>query len=142
MTCTVSQNVLDQVARLAAEASPCETGGVLSGLLFEEETVVEQAFTPPDSIGDDRCFLRGTSGLAAFFEDEWRTGRAYVGEWHSHPAHPPTPSDWDVSQMREYLRQGSLGSLLLVIVGTEDGEERVRAYCVSEDACEEVEVGD
>ena len=48
----------------------------------------------------------------------------YIGDWHTHPEPRPRPSQTDIDSFREMFRKSrhKLASLVMVIVGTEAGE--------------------
>ena len=100
----VPHDVVGQVGRLALEGLPDETGGLLLGTYSGRRSVLTLRAAlppPPDSVRSRRTFIRGTEGLSSLVGGAPIDGRLarVVGEWHSHPAAPPTPSLTDQAQM-------------------------------------------
>ncbi|WP_369664670.1 Mov34/MPN/PAD-1 family protein [Variovorax sp. V116] len=55
----------------------------------------------------------------------------YLGEWHSHPSYPATPSDADVHQMQQLVEddeQQSTFLVLMIVKLDSDGELRGSAH--------------
>jgi proteasome lid subunit RPN8/RPN11 len=126
----------------AASGSPIETGGVLSGLLLDEEVAVENVFTPPDSLGDADYFIRGKEGLEGFFMEEWEKGRVWVGEWHSHPVWSLTPSADDIAEMRKLIEAADIEGAVLLIASTNPDTLRLDlgGYMITAEAVERVDI--
>lgn len=116
--------------RLAAEAWPDETGGVLIGFYdapLDLATVTQVVPPPPDSRGGPTWFHRGVSGLSALFTRIWHRDRDrrehYLGEWHVHPGGLPLPSRRDTEQMLRIARDPGAACatpLLLIVAGSAD----------------------
>ena len=97
---TISASALRSLYRTAAASRNRETGGILLGVYSDDlaQAVVLEATPPPaDSRSTRYTFVRGTQGLRellfARWHDEQRT--YYLGEWHTHTAGEPRPSDQD-----------------------------------------------
>jgi integrative and conjugative element protein (TIGR02256 family) len=101
-----------------------EVGGVLMGEHVSDETFRIVDFTTQRYGGTRVHFVRDPRAHAAqlegFFE---RTGGDYtrfnyLGEWHSHPSFPPTPSASDIAEMVRLVDDPEVGvsfSILLIL---------------------------
>jgi hypothetical protein len=85
---------------------PCETGGILFGLVdipAKQLHLVDATPAPPGSVEKPGEFIRGMGGVDKLMENaRRRTGGQvrYVGEWHSHPPrHSARPSVIDGQQL-------------------------------------------
>ena len=91
----------DHVRRLevvAARGYPNEVCGVLIGRVEAERTRVEHV-TEAKNLNTDRARDRFLLDPQDFLRaDRWadERGLEVVGFWHSHPDHPPTPSQTDL----------------------------------------------
>lgn len=115
----------DLIEKLNVElkrAGSREIGGVLVG-----EHVGDAEFRLVDlsvqrNGGNVACFVRRPEQHADFLQEFFaRTGGAferfnYLGEWHSHPSFPATPSAVDVTQMHDVVAGGSGSPLFAVLV--------------------------
>jgi integrative and conjugative element protein (TIGR02256 family) len=86
---------------LAQEYVPREIGTSLIGSYTPDgfdAVVLGIAPVPSDSKGQRGAFQRGVRGLKCFFRALFEASHGekhYVGEWHSHPFGPCTPSPTD-----------------------------------------------
>ena len=122
----VPDTVVGHVGRLAHAGLPSETGGLLLGTYSGRRSVLTLRAAlppPPDSVRSRRTFVRGTEGLSPLVGGVPIDGRLahVVGEWHSHPAAPPTPSRTDQAQMTWAAARCLFGcpTPVLLIVGRE-----------------------
>lgn len=131
-------DTLNSLLRIAREACPAETGGVLVGYYTADlcTAVVTELLEPSsDSLSAIGRFVRGVAGLARALAQRWHKRRRtyYVGEWHSHPGGDAFPSGADTQAMH-----GIAGSAeeqcpepILVIAGgalAEPSDVRVWVY--------------
>lgn len=91
-----------------ADASPDkETGGCLFGSYDRDHNNIYVYYMVPpseDSIHTPVSFVRGFKGLTSEYERITKLTYhqvRYLGEWHSHPNMPNTPSDTDKKQFKE-----------------------------------------
>lgn len=98
----IRDEVIARVLDLTTASRRHETGGILIGR-YEDDgrlAVIEIATDRPrGSIFSAFTFGRGSKDLARRLEEEWRLGRHYLGEWHSHPGGSPEPSNRDRDTM-------------------------------------------
>ena len=101
-----------------------ERGGILIGLVHLKRRIIYVTdATPPsrDSLGTSRLFVRGVRDYPELLLDiEGRTGGilGYVGEWHTHPSGPSTPSQTDMASVHELarsLRASGLPAHILIL---------------------------
>jgi integrative and conjugative element protein (TIGR02256 family) len=113
------------VSRLRAElrvAGRVEVGGLLMGEHLKSDKFKIADITAQQHGGTRTGLVRDPKEhaalLSAFFD---RTGRDYtrfnyVGEWHSHPCSPPTPSVADVAEMKRLVDDPNVGANFLVLI--------------------------
>ena len=101
-----------------------ERGGILLGVVHRKRRViyVTDAIAPSsDSLGTAKLFVRGVRDYPdVLLEAETKTGGmiGYVGEWHTHPKGPSTPSPRDLASVRELarsLRPAGLPAHILIL---------------------------
>jgi len=100
-----------------------ETGGILIGhydLDGNSAIVTEATIRPKDSRSGGAWFQRGIHGLKDLLRNRWSRGEYYVGEWHSHPGAPPTPSNNDLREMQAISKEVSYRcpKPIMIIAGT------------------------
>ena len=90
-----------EMLALAKRHAPVEVGTSLIGRYSNDgwqAIVVGLAPLSKDSKGSRNEFYRGVKGLRKFYRqlfERFHRQRHYVGEWHSHPDGPPSPSPTD-----------------------------------------------
>lgn len=126
---SVCVNILPAALKIiedeVASQHPRETGGILIGVYDENlrlATIYSATGPTEDSRNDATTFERGIKGInekIALSQKQISSNLHYVGEWHSHPNSPPTPSHTDVKQMQTFAKKKQFGikSPLLLIVG-------------------------
>lgn len=93
----------------ASNHEPQETGGILMGYHdMNEDVVVTNVIGPgprgvhsPTTFKPDYAWQRGE--VARVYEEQNRFV-TYLGDWHTHPASDPTPSDRDRQTLRAIAR--------------------------------------
>lgn len=112
-----------------------EIGGVLMGEQVKPGHFRIVDLSIDSLTGGDAHFVRSpeahSEALAAFFS---RTGYEYdrfnyLGEWHSHPRYPVTPSDQDNASMIE-LVEGERGiDFAVLLIVRLDWRQTIRSSC-------------
>ena len=102
-----------------------EAGGVILGRhILGGEDIVADLVTVPAS--EDRRsrhgFIRAREEHQAVIDSVWQESKrtcTYLGEWHTHPEHVPSPSGVDRSDWHRKLKEDQFygGALFFVIVG-------------------------
>jgi proteasome lid subunit RPN8/RPN11 len=133
---TLHRRCICKLKRSLLVAGPNEIGGVLAA-----EQVDDGCFLVVDlsvqSDGTDSNFEREPIQHREFisrFHD--RMGHNperynYLGEWHSHPNYPATPSEMDVRQMQELVEDDEQQSTFLILMIVKlglDGELKGSAH--------------
>lgn len=107
------------------EKNKMEAGGVIMGRFIKDsKNVIIDKVTVP-MIGDKRSrfsFIRGEKMHQRIITSTWiKSGGTcnYLGEWHTHPESYPKPSQIDIRNWKEILRNRTFSSqyLYFVIVG-------------------------
>lgn len=95
-------------ARMALEARPLETGGILLGWREDETIVVSHVLQIGDPHASTHEYTRSDHdaqrALDAFRSISPDARIGYVGEWHSHPVDQP-PSHIDYDSLRQLARE-------------------------------------
>ncbi|MBE7955738.1 Mov34/MPN/PAD-1 family protein [Microbacterium sp. R1] len=103
-----------------------ETGGILLGPTpsDDSEVVVQHAGGPgPDAFRAPTRFDRDLRYAQRLADYAWHVdGSQWVGEWHTHPTGPMTPSDRDLASYYAHLSDAELGfrQFVCVIVAIRD----------------------
>ena len=102
-----------------------EAGGVILGRhILGGEDIVADLVTVPDS--EDRRsrygFIRAREEHQAVIDSVWQESKrtcTYLGEWHTHPEHAPSPSEVDRCDWQRKLKEDQFygDALFFVIVG-------------------------
>lgn len=115
----------DELQVLREKSLPCETGGVILGIVDTASKQIQLVIGLPAPI-DSECskthFYRGSEGLNELICDcQSKTANmiGYVGEWHSHPGgHGATPSLDDVAliaKLTKNMQRDGLPALMVII---------------------------
>jgi integrative and conjugative element protein (TIGR02256 family) len=108
--------VKQQIRKELRSAGRREIGGILLGedlgsekFRIVELTVQRQGGTESHFVRDPRHYREE---IQRFFERHGRqyTRFNYLGEWHSHPSFPTTPSAPDIHEMRALLADPEVGA--------------------------------
>jgi integrative and conjugative element protein (TIGR02256 family) len=97
-----------------------EAGGQLFARLLDDSIEIGCATGPyPDDERGRFWFRPNRHQQKADIKKQFKAGLHYVGDWHTHPVHHPTPSSIDLDSMRECFRlsRHELDSFVMVIVG-------------------------
>lgn len=103
----ISDAVEKEIQTMAAASPDKETGGCLFGSYDRDHNCIYIYYmvsAPEDSIHSPVSFVRGFKGLTAEYERITKLTYhqvRYLGEWHSHPNTPNTPSETDKKQFEE-----------------------------------------
>lgn len=103
----ISDAVEKEIQTMAAASLNKETGGCLFGSYDRDHNIIYVYYmvpAPEDSIHSPVSFVRGFKGLTAEYEKITKLTYhqvRYLGEWHSHPNMPNTPSVTDKKQFEE-----------------------------------------
>lgn len=117
------KDVQQRMMLCLAKAKRREIGGILMAeqVAPGEFRVVD--FSLDDSTGSAAHFVRSPEHHRAALDEFFaRTGNDYarynyLGEWHSHPNHPPFPSTTDILSMQDLLdEERSISFAILLIV--------------------------
>ncbi|MGE4482928.1 ThiF family adenylyltransferase [Acidocella sp.] len=126
---SVDRALLEQLAIRRRDHLPCETGGVLIGIVDvprRQIFVVDALPAPPDSVSSRNGFERGVVGVAdKLAEIGSRTHGMvrYLGEWHTHPARSSSlPSSVDFDQLISLHTQLTREQLPATMLIFADGE--------------------
>lgn len=99
-----------------------ERGGILLGLRRGRHFEINEATLPTAwDRGSMFAFRRSAAGHQAVALRRWRGSQHtvdWIGEWHSHPEHLPSPSSIDLRSWRDITRHRA-ASMVFVILGYE-----------------------
>ena len=119
-----SDNVLDHfLKKRQVLPHQKEVGGQLFATITPK-TVSILASTGPDKLDTRRRFslFLNKRRIQREIDRYFKKGLHYVGDWHTHPQHPPFPSKIDFSSMEECFLKSDheLNYFLMVVVGQSD----------------------
>lgn len=103
----VSDAVEKEIQKKVGASPDKETGGCLFGSFDRDHNEIYVYYmvpAPEDSIHTPVSFVRGFKGLTSEYERITKLTYhqvRYLGEWHSHPNMPNTPSEIDKKQFKE-----------------------------------------
>ena len=113
----ISDAVEKEIQTMTALSPDKETGGCLFGSYDRDHSSIYVYYmvpAPEDSIHSPVSFVRGFKGLTAEYERMTKLTYyqvRYLGEWHSHPNMPNTPSETDKKQFEELWKEQQLQDL-------------------------------
>ncbi|KRB75062.1 hypothetical protein ASE01_16995 [Nocardioides sp. Root190] len=98
-----------------------ETGGILLGHESRAGCRITLAGGPgPAATREPLAFSRDLAHAETLADQAWNHDRAiWLGEWHTHPYSPPTPSETDMAAYARHLADPDLGfdTFISIIVG-------------------------
>ena len=99
-TVFLSQDCFKKIISIGEKCLPNEIGSSLIGyysLDGYEAFIKEISPIPSDSVSSRFSFLRGTKGLKKYYKElvKRNSNKIYLGEWHTHPFGPSSPSGLD-----------------------------------------------
>lgn len=103
----ISDAVEKEIQTMTSTSPNKETGGCLFGSYDRDHNSIYVYYmvpAPKDSIHSPVSFVRGFKGLTVEYERITKLTYhqvRYLGEWHSHPNMPNTPSETDKKQFKE-----------------------------------------
>lgn len=116
----ISDAVEKEIQVMTAASPDKETGGCLFGSYDRDHNCIYVYYmvsAPEDSIHSPVSFVRGFKGLTAEYERITKLTYhqvRYLGEWHSHPNMPNTPSETDKKQFEELWKEQQSQDLPLI----------------------------
>lgn len=136
LTVQLPPDLAERIVSALRRAGSREIGGVLLGEHLGPSLFRIADMSIQRSGGTRACFVRKPQLHAAYVRRFFkRTRKAYkrfnyLGEWHSHPCFPVSPSDVDVAQMQEIVEDGPEAPhfAVLVIVRLFEMNLRVSAH--------------
>jgi hypothetical protein len=113
-----------RIREMRASRVPCETGGILLGLVdipAKRIHLVDASPAPPDSIEQPGSFVRGVVGVPEIIDSVRRRTAdqvRYVGEWHSHPprssARPSAIDGQQLDWLATLMGMDSMPALMVI----------------------------
>jgi integrative and conjugative element protein (TIGR02256 family) len=115
----VPDTVVNVIRRYAVgSAAAREAGGILIGCYRGAHMEVTECTTPfPADTRRRFLFDRKDPGHQRAAMAAWHRSRrteTFVGEWHTHPEHDPSPSGTDLATWRSILERTALPVLFLI----------------------------
>lgn len=111
----------------AVSKAPLETGGILLGWITGADVCITNVIGPgPGAVHDTRSFEPDSrwqqDNIALLYERSVRR-LAYLGDWHTHPAGKPEPSDQDRRTLRTIAQSSTARcpNPVMLIIGQPDG---------------------
>lgn len=125
-TICIAESVLKVLDSYKQTSKQNEAGGIILGRVYENNVVCITELSEPNEFDKSSrySFVRDKN-MAQFIVDEaFKKSRGeliYLGEWHTHPVHNPTPSWVDKRMIKEQFKKNMINEsfLILLIQGTE-----------------------
>ena len=135
---TLQASALETITmEIFGSAPDLETGGILLGHAPGDraDLHVTVAGDPgPNAVHEPRRFLRDPAHAQKLADRAWADHQAvWIGEWHTHPAAGPKPSDIDLRSYLQHLEDPELQftEFLSLIVASTDAGPTVAAWIVT-----------
>lgn len=97
----VNEELIKELHKTCLQYYPNEFGGFLVGnySLDRKSVFINQSIIPTEYKSTRFSFHRGNRGLKQIFHQlfKMQPSQYYIGEWHSHPDGPASPSNTDLS---------------------------------------------
>ncbi|MDZ5726801.1 Mov34/MPN/PAD-1 family protein [Acetobacterium sp. K1/6] len=118
----LEKSVYEKILHYCLISYPKETGGILIGNYSQNlstANIMQTSEPPQKSIHKRNFFKRSSNGLKSIFDDAWKNGQYYLGEWHYHPDASAKPSSLDINQMIAFSKDENLKcpEPILMIIG-------------------------
>lgn len=83
----IDDKIVCVIRKQALEAFPNETGGFLVGKYSDDNrsAIVSLVLNPVKITSGPTSFQRETDGMESVWDELYKEGLIYLGEWHSHP---------------------------------------------------------
>ena len=120
----ISTNVIKTIEKITRGYYPNEFGGVFIGYKSNNSYIITNILIPDQYENGKTIFVRHPGTLNQRLNEIYKmTGGkiGYIGEWHSHPDGPTTPSITDLNAMKEIAKDKKINIVkpLLMIAGVE-----------------------
>lgn len=109
----ISNETLSKIKQELLHYYPNEFGGVFVGYKQGDLIIIDDILIPDDFENGKTIFVRRPGTLNDRLElifNETKGKITYIGEWHSHPDGPPSPSSTDIDAMREIVNTKKIGN--------------------------------
>lgn len=116
---TIDDDVLDALHQSALESYPNETGGFLVGNYISNNHAHVTCLVQPVKKTCRPCsFERSTEGMKTVWDNLFKQGLIYLGEWHTHPNGSCDYSITDLETMRSIASSADVQIVkpLLIII--------------------------
>lgn len=127
----ISNDTLSKIKQELSHHYPNEFGGVFVGYKKDDLIIIDDVLIPDDFENGKTIFVRRPGTLNDRLElifNETSGKITYIGEWHSHPDGPPSPSSTDINAMQEIADTKKIGNsnpILMIVKITEEVFEPV-----------------
>lgn len=118
----IHPDLIKSIHREMERIGSFETGGLLIGYYSEDNStaVIDKIIFPPENhFYEPRNFELDPKYSNKIIDEEWKQGRRWIGDWHSHPNNPATPSKMDDNVMFGVANseKANMPEAILLIVG-------------------------
>lgn len=129
----IDKDVFTAIREQVSEHFPNETGGFLVGKYSNDsmKALVLQNLLPPKIASSPTSFQRETDGMEPIWNQLYKEGLFYIGEWHSHPNGKPDYSTIDKKALTNIAMCDNVvikRPVMLIIGITEKGCIQLKAY--------------
>lgn len=120
----ITDNVIETLVKfIQNNLKDKEAGGILTGKIFSDRIEITSCSTPSNLDTQKRFnFVRSYKSAQKFIDKVFQHSKGkeiYLGEWHTHPEHIPTPSNTDLQSFKQTITKNKLNSSIhfMIIVG-------------------------
>lgn len=129
----IDSKVVQEIRKQAFEAFPNETGGFLVGKYSVDNNtaIVSLVLTPVKIASGPTCFQRETDGMESVWDELYKEGLVYLGEWHSHPNGNSMYSATDKKALTNIARSETVvinNPIMMIVSLSKEKINRMNAY--------------
>ncbi|MDY7396979.1 ThiF family adenylyltransferase [Aureibaculum sp. 2210JD6-5] len=107
----ISKNVLSDIEEITSAHYPREFGGVFIGFKSSVGFIITNILVPDEYKNGRTVFIRSPGTLNERLSEVHKITNGkiqYLGEWHSHPDGPTSPSKTDINAMKEIAKDKNI----------------------------------
>lgn len=126
-TINIAENVLSVFDKHKQTKFQNESGGIVLGFVCEDYNIHISKVSLPNRFDNASRYNferdKHIAQIIVNFEFHNSNGKIiYLGEWHTHPEHNPSPSLVDIKMIKKQYKENKINEdfLILLIQGTED----------------------
>jgi proteasome lid subunit RPN8/RPN11 len=122
--------VIDAISKQAIISYPNETGGFLVGKYINDcrTALVTDLVLPLKSESGPMSYKRDTDGMDCLWDELYKDGLIYLGEWHSHPDSSASYSNMDKQALTNIATSTTVVIRHPIMLISSVSKTRIREY--------------